>query len=762
MRLAIRITGIVQGVGFRPFVYQLSHRLGLSGWVKNNGGGVSLEVEGTDAALAVFQRALTQEAPKPAVVEQVMVQQIEPVGETGFFIAKSDTSARPTTLLSPDLATCEACCRELFNPADRRYRYPFINCTECGPRYTIVRGLPYDRPATTMAGFLLCPACRREYEDPINRRFHAQPNACPVCGPRCHLLDASGNEIQTDDVISRTSQLIAAGAIVALKGLGGWQLVCNARNQLAVELLRRRKGRESKPFAVMAGSLGAVRQICHVSSAEAAWLAGRERPIVLLEKKQYYDLAASVAPQNSRLGVMLPYAPLYWLLLQADDVWVMTSGNRSDEPIVYDDTDALGQLADVADYFLSHNRPIERRADDSVIRLFRDQPLFIRRSRGFSPAPVSLPHLTDSILAVGGDLKSAFCLTREGQGFISPHIGDLANQAAFTFFGQLLEQYQTLFSVRPSLVAHDLHPGYWSSRYALNCGLPTVGVQHHHAHIAAVMAEHDLAGPVIGVALDGTGYGEDGAVWGGEFLVGDLTGFSREAHFAYLPLPGGEQAVREPWRLAAWLVREIGGDQVGTSHHHFTSLLPEWWQTVAAMPANGLNSPLTSSAGRLFDAAAALIGGRLYNQYEGQAASELEYLAGTMPGTVLSYLLREGPPLTVDFMPTYAALLDWLPKQSPAVLAAAFHETMADAICRVVNRLAEVTGIRVVVLGGGVWQNARLLATTVTRLGLEGFSIYIPRQVPISDGGLCLGQAAIAAHSVDKGPSALFADPPHC
>ena len=740
-RLEIRVTGIVQGVGFRPFVHRLSQQLGVCGWVRNDGCGVLIEAEADDNALELFCAKLTECSPRLSVIENITAQAIKPVGETGFSIADSDAGQPTTTLLLPDIATCQSCLQELLDPADRRYRYPFINCTECGPRYTIVRGLPYDRPATAMAGFDLCPDCGREYGDPHDRRFHAQPNACRNCGPSYRLLNSAGDYVRCGDIVAYTRELVEDGAVVAIKGIGGWHLACCAKNDHAVNRIRLSKGRDAKPLAVMAGSMAAIERICQVSAIEAELLTGYQRPIVLLEKAKSYNLADSVAPHNRRLGVMLPYAPVHWLLLEENDIWVMTSGNRTNEPIAYASTEQLRQ-AGLADFYLDHNRSIEQAADDSVLFVVNDIPVLSRRSRGFVPVPLKLSGSVP-ILATGGDLKNTFCLVRDSHCFISPHIGDLASGPVFDSYRRLIDRSRTLFGIQPSLVAHDLHPGYWSTRYAVTSGLPTAAVQHHHAHIAAVIAEYGLQEPVIGVALDGTGYGHDGAVWGGEFLIVDGANFSREAHFGYLPLPGGEQAVREPWRLAAWLLSAIYDGQTENRQPELASVLPEGWQVVAGLPAIGLHSPLTSSAGRLFDAAAALIGKIFYNHYEGHAAALLEALAGNTHGQVLPYRVIEDKPLTIDFLPVFAALLE---KQTcePAEMAAAFHETVAHAVTHVVSVIAETSGIRTVALGGGVWQNARLFASVVRRLERLRLKVCTPRKTPINDGGLCLGQAYVA------------------
>ncbi len=744
----IHITGIVQGVGFRPFVYNLAGRYGISGWVSNDASGVDIAAEAAGDRLAGFIAAVQEQAPPLAVIESVTVRRGEPQGYAGFVIRASVHGAEKTALVSPDVATCANCCRELLDPEDRRYRYPFINCTDCGPRYTIIEDIPYDRRATTMRRFAMCPACQAEYDNPANRRFHAQPNACPVCGPRYRLLDREGQPAVTgvQDVFAAAGRLIAGGAILAVKGIGGYHLAVNAFDGAAVTRLRQRKIREDKPFAVMAGSLAAVKARCRVSAADEQLLVSAARPIVLLPKDTGYDLADMIAPGNPYIGCMLPYAPAHNLLLAAGDIWVMTSGNVSDEPIAHEDADAVSRLRNIADYFLVHNRDIYCQADDSVVRTVLDQPYFIRRSRGYVPAPVRLGRELPPLLAVGGELKNTFCLTRGNQAFMSAHTGDLENVPTYEAYIAAISHYQKLLNVVPQLVAHDLHPEYLSTKYAATLALPSVAVQHHHAHIAAVMAEHRLTGPVIGVAFDGTGYGPDGTLWGGEFLVADLTGYRRLGHLACLPLPGGTKAIKEPWRLAAWLLQTLYGPQFADLAIPFVRNLPSGWQLVLAAAGQGLNAPLSSGAGRLFDAAAALLGIRQRINYEGQAAVELELAARGAAGRVLPYAVSEAGELRIlDFKPVFAelcqALLKGLPLQQ---LAADFHTTLAAAACEMVVTISRTTGIRQVALSGGVFQNLTLLTQVIGMLAQYDLTIYLHRQTPPNDGGLALGQAVIA------------------
>ncbi|EAX46503.1 (NiFe) hydrogenase maturation protein HypF [Thermosinus carboxydivorans Nor1] len=743
-RCNVKVTGIVQGVGFRPFVYNLARRHGLAGWVLNDTVGVEIEVEGDSASLDAFLTALRTEAPPLARLATVTVERRPATGAREFVIRHSEGAPGRTALVSPDVATCADCQREMLDPADRRYRYAFINCTNCGPRYTIIKDVPYDRATTTMASFVMCPACQAEYDDPANRRFHAQPNACPVCGPVYRLVDRAGREV-AGDVFDAVRALVADGHIVAVKGIGGYHLACDAKNVAAVKALRERKIREDKPFAVMCGSLAAVRRRCQLSPAEEELLTGIVRPIVLLAKSEGYDLADSVAPGNPYLGVMLPYAPVHWLLLGEDDVWVMTSGNTSDEPIAYDDADARERLAGIADYFLVHNRPIYRRADDSVARVVRGQPYLLRRSRGYVPSPLALARPQAPVLACGGELKNTFCLTRDNLAFMSAHIGDLENMATFTAYTDAIAHYQRLCNVQPAVVAYDLHPEYLSTKYALSRPEPKIGIQHHHAHIAAVLAEHGRDDKVIGVAFDGTGYGTDGHLWGGEFLLADCRDFVRAAHCRYLPLPGGAKAIKEPWRLAAWVLYKLYGRAAAGLDIPFARTLPPEWELVVQAADKGLNAPLSSGVGRLFDAAAALLGIRNRINYEGQAAVELELAAVGGAAAPLPYDIKEETPAVLDFYPAFAALTERLARgASVADLAAAFHATVAAATADMVGRISRATGIRTVALSGGVFQNITLLEQIVGMLQQQGLTVLLHRQAPPNDGGLALGQAVIA------------------
>lgn len=757
-RQQFQIQGIVQGVGFRPFVYRLALQFGLVGFVYNDNHGVTIEVEGASAALASFHAALITQMPPLARIDSIAVHPVPLSGESAFTIVHSQNGDSPNTLISPDVATCDDCLRELLDPSDRRYRYPFINCTNCGPRFTIVLDTPYDRDKTTMRTFPMCPQCAAEYVDPLNRRFHAQPNACPVCGPR---LERGEQPVLTDidalDLCAFTADQLVRGEIVAIKGLGGFHLACDALNADAVAELRRRKHREAKPFALMVPDLATARQLCEVSDAEAELLQSRRRPIVLLSQRPETPVAAGVAPRYTTLGLMLPYTPLHTLLLhdiahlrgeQQPVCLVMTSGNLSDEPIVYRNADAAEHLRPITSNLLLHNRDIHTRCDDSVARIVAGGVQMVRRSRGYVPEPISLKNpLSSPILAVGGQLKNTFCLGKERQAFLSHHIGDLENLETLTAFTEGVAHMQRLFDIQPAVVAYDLHPDYLSTKYALALDLPRkIGVQHHHAHIASVMAEHGLTDPVIGIAADGTGYGTDGAIWGGEVLVADLRGFERAAHLAYIPLPGGEQAIRQPWRMAAvYLQRSFGDDFLTLPIPFVQRMNADRWRVLSQMIAVGLNSPPTSSLGRLFDAVAALIGIRDEVVYEGQAAIELETHAAPVD-QVYPFAITDSAPMIIDVLPTIRAIVQDLQQgRSTAVISGQFHRTIAALIVALCERVRAHTGLRTVALSGGLFQNKTLVEQLLPLLEAAGFQPYLNRLVPPNDGGLSLGQLAIAA-----------------
>ena len=724
-RIQARLRGIVQGVGFRPFVYNLARRFELCGYVRNTSAGLIAEVEGDPAAIDRFLEALTQEAPPLAWIQDLAIAELPAVGSAEFVIEQSVSETGEFALVSPDVATCPDCLADLTNPANRRFGYAFTNCTNCGPRYTIVRDIPYDRPNTTMAPFVMCTACQAEYDDPANRRFHAQPNACAECGPS---LSAPVEEAR---------RRLAAGEIVAIKGLGGFHLACDARDAAAAERLRARKRRSQKPFALMVRDLAAAAEICEISGADQAALSGARRPIVILPMRDP-SRWQHIAPGNRTLGVMLPYTPLHHLLFPDAPypALVMTSGNLSEEPIVVGNVEAQQRLAGVADWFLTHNRAIYMRADDSVVRTFEGRERLLRRSRGYVPQPLDLGRDVPELLAVGGELKNAFCLTKGRHAILSQHIGDLENYETLVFFEETLANLKKLFRVAPRAVACDLHPGYLSTRYALSLTrLPQVGVQHHHAHIASCMAENHLEGEVIGVAFDGTGYGPDGAIWGGEFLVAGYPRFERRGHLRYVPLAGGDAAVREPWRAALAYCRETPPALRAIPEDHI--------RVVRRMIEAGVNTVPTSSCGRLFDAVASIIGLRQQVSFEGQAAIELETTAGDPDATPYPFELTEGQAWEIDFHPTIERIVS--SAETPATISARFHNTVAAAIAETCRRIGRESGLRRVCLSGGTFQNVRLLTRTVALLRAADFGVYLHANVPPNDGGIALGQAAIAA-----------------
>ncbi len=757
VRTSIRVEGVVQGVGFRPFVYSLATRLGLAGWVGNDVDGVFAEVEGPAEHIRDFLAALERDAPPLARVERVSAQPMTPDARPGFVIVASDTSGRRRALVSADSSTCADCLRELGDPADRRFGYPFINCTNCGPRFTIVRDVPYDRPLTTMAGFAMCAACAAEYHDPANRRFHAQPVCCPACGPRLTLLAADGTELSgpegtPEGPLAGAVAALAGGLVLAVKGLGGYHLAVDAASEKAAALLRARKHREDKPFAVMVADLAGARALCEVDDLAASMLTSARRPIVLLPRRAAAPggdlLAAAVAPGNRQLGLMLPYTPLHHLLLRDfGRPMVLTSGNVSDEPIAYQDEDALARLGGIADAFLTHDRPIHIRTDDSVVRPFRGREAVLRRSRGYVPEPLAVAtRFVRPVLACGAELKNTFCLGRGDRAFLSHHVGDLENYETLRSFSEGIGHFRRLFDVTPQIVAHDLHPEYLSTKYALEQdGCVLAGVQHHHAHIASCLADNGESGPVIGVAFDGTGYGTDGTIWGGEFLVADLADAERAGHLAGVPMPGGATAIRQPWRMAAAYLDAAfpGGLPAGLDVAARNSGA---WPDVLTLARRGVNAPQTSSAGRLFDAVAALLGIRDCINYEGQAAVELEQLAATSRHDPYPAAITRDEPLTVagsDLIRAAAAdLLAGVPRE---VIGARFHRGVAAMIGEVCGLLRDRSGLGTVALSGGVFQNLLLLGTVVDLLEGRGFRVLTHSRVPPNDGGISLGQAVVAA-----------------
>jgi hydrogenase maturation protein HypF len=761
-RLKVIIHGAVQGVGFRPFIYRLSTELGLRGWVLNSSQGVFIEVEGERPVLEEFLLCLEREKPPLAVIHSLEFSFLDLVGYPDFVIRHSQEVGEKTVLILPDIATCPECRREVGDPGDRRYHYPFTNCTHCGPRFTIIRALPYDRPNTSMAHFPLCPDCHREYEDPLDRRFHAQPVACPVCGPQVDLWDGARN-CTGDEAIQEAAQAVREGRILAMKGLGGFLLIVDARNEAAIQWLRERKHREEKPFALLYPSLKVIKEHCFVSPLEERVLTSPESPIVLLRRRETSEVCQTsevcegvcevVAPGNPYLGVMLPYTPLHDLLMQELGFPVVaTSGNRSDEPICIDENEARERLAGIADLFLVHNRPIVRHGDDSVVRVVLGQELVLRRARGYAPLPVLLKHEVPPILAVGPYLKNTIALSVGRQVFLSQHIGDLDTPEACAAFERVIADLTRLYEVEPAAIAHDLHPDYFSTHWARQaaCISPVelVPVQHHHAHLASCLAENEVEGPALGVTWDGTGYGPDGTVWGGEFLWGDASGFERVAHLRTFRLPGGDAAVKEPRRTALGLLWE-----------HFGSEALEWEDLapVAAfssrerrllrqMLERGVNSPVTSSAGRLFDAVAALVGLRQKVRFEAQAAMMLEYAVDETVTGAYPFPILHSRPLVLDWGPLLEALLaDSRQGVAVGVMAARFHNALVEGIVAV----ARAVGDERVALSGGCFQNRILLERAYRRLTETGIRAYIHQRIPPNDGGIALGQVAIAARRLN-------------
>lgn len=810
MNAHISVAGIVQGVGFRPFVYGLAKRLDLRGWVRNTSAGVEILVEGDRVQVECFVRGLKTEAPPLARIDAIAIQSDLPDANLPTFNIQPSTIVQGAFQpIPPDVAVCADCERELFDPRDRRYLYPFINCTNCGPRFTIIKDIPYDRPATTMSDFEMCADCRAEYDDPSNRRFHAQPVACPECGPFVELRESQTplaahipkvfNIDYRISAILKARKLLKDGYIVAVKGIGGFHLACDASNKRAVNELRRRKGRAEKPFAVMAADLETVQSICEINDFERDLLTGHEKPIVLLAQIKYVAageakqpsgfragllredrprnaipgsarVCEEIAPGLDTLGVMLPYAPLHYLLLNQTDpilmrepapsVLAMTSGNVSEEPIACDNAEALERLAPLADAFLLHNRDIHVRCDDSVVMVegrrskveshttlnVKPSTFYLRRSRGYAPYPVHLPFDTQPTLAVGGELKNAFCLTRERSAFLSHHIGDMENVEVYKSFERGVEHLNRLFRVQPELIAYDPHPGYFTTRYAQKLNAQTIPVQHHHAHIAACMADNNLDDrKTIGLSFDGTGYGLDRTIWGGEFLLASYADFERVAHLQPLPLPGGDSAIRHPWRIAVGYAHALGIDIEDLPFLKNVDALAV--NIVRQQSERHLNAPLTSSMGRLFDAAASLIGIRSEVTYEAQAAIEMEALSKPFVSSAEAYptAVRQDLSCPIPLQEILEAVVrDVRAKESPGLIGARFHKTIAQIAVDVCRQIRAKTSLNETVLSGGVWQNQILLNLVRDGLENENFTVYFHKQVPCNDGGLALGQAVVA------------------
>jgi hydrogenase maturation protein HypF len=772
IRCQLHVRGIVQGVGFRPFVYKLATSLGLTGFVFNSSSGVTIEIEGSAEASRRFIDRLQSDAPQLAEIVELTVSEIASLGSAGFDILESREEVGEFALVSPDAGTCEACWRDFGDPSNRRFGYAFTNCTHCGPRYTILQDIPYDRAKTTMSGFLMCEACREEYRDPADRRFHAQPNACAVCGPSLCLVasgaspaDCSFAEKNSLPVIRKARQLLREGKIVAVKGLGGFLLACDATNEAAVAELRRRKLRPAKPFALMARDLQGVRSICAVSRDDEAALQHLRRPIVVLPRLSSEDPATgglpdALAPGNNTLGIMLPYTPLHYLLFSDSPgsppefaALVMTSGNLSEEPIVVSNTEALLHLADIADWFLLHNREIATRVDDSVVRVFEGRERVLRRSRGFVPQTIDLGIELEQVLAVGAELKNTFCLTRGRHAILSQHIGDLENYETMRFFEETLEKMKHVFKVSPQAIAHDLHPGYRSTRMALASDVDRrIAVQHHHAHIASCMAENHLGGKVIGVAMDGTGLGTDGTIWGSEFLVADFAGFERRAHLRAVPLPGGDAAIRQPWRMALSYLRDSVGAEIPDGVTCFQTVSPAQFKLVDTIISRRIHTLQTSSCGRLFDAVAALLGMGSEVTFEGQAAIALEMAADPGVANRYGFDLQQGESIVVDLRQTIATVVKDIARNRPVnEISARFHNTLSAAIVEVCCRIRKSDGLDRVCLSGGVFQNHLLLGLTAAELRRLGFGVFLHAMVPANDGGISLGQAVIANDLLRRG-----------
>jgi hydrogenase maturation protein HypF len=775
-RLKVIVRGAVQGIGFRPFIYRLATRLQLRGWILNSSQGVFIEVEGMEESLSTFLLRLDREKPQRAIIQSLEFSFLDPVGYERFEIRESEEGREKIALVLPDISTCHECLKEVFDPTDRRFLYPFTNCTNCGPRFTLIEAIPYDRPNTSMRIFNMCPDCEYEYREPLDRRFHAQPNACPICGPTLELWSPEGEVIsRCQSALIEAAQAVKSGRILALKGLGGFHLIVDAGNEEAVARLRERKRREEKPFAIMFPSLDFVKMCCEVSSFEERLLLSPESPIVLLKKLKInseswlmnrdsnhepratnHNIAPSVAPNNPYLGVMLPYTPLHHILMwELGFPVVATSGNLKDEPIVTDEKEALIRLQGIADLFLVYNRLIVRHVDDSIVRINLGRELIIRRARGYAPLPVRLAHGRASppkILAVGAHLKNTVAVALEDQVFISQHIGDLETQEAYEAFQRVIRDFKKLYEFEPELVVCDMHPDYLSTKYARSLNLPTIEVQHHHAHVAACMAENELDETVLGVSWDGTGYGTDGTVWGGEFLMADYRSFRRICHFRTFRLPGGEKAIREPRRTALGVLYELfGEDFMGRVEIPFLRVFgEEEIRIFGQMIRKGINSPVTSSIGRIFDAVAALIGLKQRVSFEGQAAMELEYITRDEINSSYPFEIVEKEPelrssispyYIVDWAPMVLAILKDIQERRPIEdISTKFHNTLSEVVIGVANLL----GIEKVILTGGVFQNKYLTERSWKRLEEEGFKPYVHQRVPPNDGGISFGQVAVA------------------
>ncbi len=754
----VTLSGVVQGVGFRPFVHRLARGCGLAGTVRNFSGGVIIEIEGPQERVQEFYRRVTEESPPLANVVEKKIEIKPPRGLGSFSVEESTHENREFVLVPPDISMCPSCLKELFSPDDRRHRYPFINCTDCGPRFTIIRDMPYDRPMTTMRTFTMCEPCQREYQDIDHRRYHAQPNACSDCGPHLIFRDGMGRATRGERALQEAVERLKGGQIVAIKGIGGFHLCCDASDDRVVQRLRQRKRRPTKPLALMSLNVHQVRSYCHLSSQEERLLCSPMRPIVVLKRRANSHISSQVAPGNDTLGVMLPYAPVHALLLEKDLLaMVATSANVSDQPLISDNHQAQKELSDIADAFLFHDRDIHTPCDDSIFRCIAGGPVPFRRARGYVPIPIDLPFETPAVMACGAELKNTFCLTQGSHAFLSQHIGDLKNMETYRYYRQMMRHFQNLFRIEPGILAHDLHPQYLSSRYVQERiadegnSLKAVAVQHHHAHVAACMAEHGVTEPVIGVVFDGMGYGDDGNIWGAEFMLADYRGYRRLGQFRYVPLPGGDAANREPWRMAVSYLHALHGSQMGAWERSlFPNLEDCAWETVVQMLIRKCNAPLVSSMGRLFDAVSSLLGLCQRNTYEGEAAVRLQVAAEELSDSLSGYpwdISQRSDYLMVDPRPMLKEILEARRQGQPtAVIARRFHQSLAELVHLCCRHIRDRLDVARVALTGGVFQNSLLTEMVVQLLRRDGFEPLVHRLVPPNDGGIALGQAAIAGY----------------
>jgi hydrogenase maturation protein HypF len=755
-RIAVHVYGIVQGIGFRPFIYRLAKRLDLSGYVRNNSTGVLIEIQGEKNNIDYFIKTLKNYPPPLAQLTAIKTRTVAVKNETGFKIIKSKRFDQRNTLISPDIATCDDCNHELVHAGDRRYLYPFINCTHCGPRFTIITDIPYDRPNTSMSEFIMCPECQKEYDNPADRRFHAQPNACPLCGPWLEFFDRNGKLMRGDPLMNAIGA-IENGYIVALKGVGGFHLAVDAYNRNAVARLRRRKHRFEKPLALMVRDLKYAQEIVYLSDAEKIQIASPQRPIVLCRTKKDLSFAKEVSPDNNYLGIMLPYSPLHTLLFEksAFRCLVMTSANISEEPICYQNKECFIRMKEIVDCFLFHNREIYTRCDDSVIRLYKNRPFIIRRSRGYAPRPIILKKAAKSVLAVGGQLKSSICLTKDNLAFVSQHIGDLENLETLSYFEHTIRYFQRLFEISPERIIYDLHPDYLSTKWAKeNDAIPSFPLQHHYAHSLSVMAENGIEDEIIGISLDGNGYGSDGQIWGGEILICNVSNFQRYGYFSYIPMPGGEYAIKQTWRMACSYLFHYLPDAIKIARELFPKQVKKM-ELIKNMIDKNINSPLTSSCGRLFDAVAAILGIREEISYEGQAAILLEAAAERYRGNSVAdigqfKLVEKGDTFIIDSKEIIQRIVQFTFCGSPVeVLSYAFHQKLIEMFITLAVKIRDKTKINQVALSGGCFQNMILLSGVYEALVKKGFEVYTNSEVPVNDGGISLGQAYWGMRNVD-------------